>query len=73
MIRIGFVLKVHRVMGLVIQKSLPFKEGLPPLEGTLLLHLLEGILIALQNITCATTWVEAFGAALVIIVLIKVF
>lgn len=70
MIRISFILKVHRIMGLVIQKSLPFEESLPPLEGTLLLHLLERILIALQNITRATAWVEAFGAVLVIIVLI---
>jgi hypothetical protein len=34
-------------MGLVVQKSLPLEEILSPLKGTLLLHLLEGVLVAL--------------------------
>jgi len=42
-------------MSLIIQKPLSLKEVLSPLEGTLLLHLLEGILIALQNITGTIT------------------
>jgi len=48
-------------MSLVIQKSLSLKEVLSPLEGTLLLHLLERILITLQNITGTTASVKSFS------------
>ena len=57
-------------MSLIIQKPLSLKEVLSPLKGTLLLHLLKRILIALQNITRTSTTSEAFRAVLIIIVLI---
>ena len=48
-------------MSLIIQESLSLKEVLSPLEGTLLLHLLERILITLQNITGTTASVKSFS------------
>lgn len=60
-------------MSLIIQKSLPLKEVLSPLESALLLHLLERILIALQNITGASASCEAFSTVFIFEVLIKVF
>lgn len=41
--RVGLILEVHGVVGLVIQEPLLFEEVLAALEGRLLLHLLEGI------------------------------
>ena len=57
-------------MSLIIQKSLSLKEVLSPLEGTLLLHLLERILITLQNVTGASTPCESFGTIFIFEVLI---
>ena len=57
-------------MSLIIQKSLSLKEVLSPLEGTLLLHLLERILITLQNVTGASTPCESFCALFIFEVLI---
>lgn len=45
-----FVLEIHGVMSLVVKESFPLKEVLSPLEGTLLLHLLETVFIRLQNV-----------------------
>ena len=47
-----FVLEVHRVVSLVVQEPLPFEEILAPLKRTLLLHLLEAVLIRLQDFLC---------------------
>jgi len=57
-------------MSLIIQESLSLKEVLSPLEGTLLLHLLERILITLQNITGTSATCESFSAIFIFEVLI---
>jgi len=44
------ILEVHGVMCLIVQESLAFEKVLSPLEGTLLLHLLETVLIILQDL-----------------------
>lgn len=63
-----FVLKIHWIMCLIVQKSLSLEEILSPLESTLLLHLLERVLIALQNVTCLI--VKQTFRVVVIVVLI---
>jgi len=57
-------------MSLIIQKSLSLKEVLSPLEGALLLHLLEGILIILQNITGTSASSKSFSTIFIFEVLI---
>ena len=54
-------------MRLVIQKPLSLKEVLSPLKGTLLLHLLERILIALQNITRSVAGETVVGILIVVV------
>jgi hypothetical protein len=56
-------------MSLIIQKSLSLKEILPPLKSALLLHLLERILIILQNITSSILR-KTLSAILVVVILI---
>ena len=59
----GLVLEIQWIVRLVVQESLALKEVFPPLEGRLLLHLLERIssatiiahlLLLLISSTCGT-------------------
>jgi hypothetical protein len=52
---------------LVVQKSLSLKEILSSLKSALLLHLLERILIALQNITGAVLG-KSLSTTLVVVI-----
>lgn len=45
----GLVLEIHWIVSLVIQEPLSLEEILAPLESTLLLHLLEAVLVRLQD------------------------
>jgi len=45
-----FILKVHGIVCLIVQESLPLKKILASLECTLLLHLLKAILVWLQDV-----------------------
>jgi hypothetical protein len=64
----SFILKVHWVVCLVIQKTLSLEEILSPLESALLLHLLKRILIILQNITGTVAILKTLSAILIIVV-----
>ena len=65
---ISEILEITWIVGLVVQESLSFKEVFPPLECTLLLHLLERILIVLKNISCV--FVHVFYRACVVCILV---